>query len=232
MARDSLALLDHLGWKSKVHVVGLSMGGMISQELCRQDPDRFASLTLLSTISGGFFSLGLFVLSIPTGLQLAARTFLNPDPKAQLQNGLRLLYPDSFLQSQSPHPETGEQVSNFRILRTALIKRGLQDRDKGVKGFRVSSIFKQALSVFTHSCSMEELENIAKSVNGKVIVITGDEDILVHPYNADRLHKGLKGEMVVIPKAGHGANEQASDQVNQLIEQLIHSTVDSQQARL
>lgn len=63
MARDALALLDRLGWKENVHVVGLSMGGMISQEIVRQGrPGQFASLTLLSTIAGGPFSLGECVL--------------------------------------------------------------------------------------------------------------------------------------------------------------------------
>ena len=35
MAKDLLELIDHIGWISKreLHVVGCSMGGMISQEL-------------------------------------------------------------------------------------------------------------------------------------------------------------------------------------------------------
>lgn len=54
MALDTLEVLDHLGWTEKrtVHVVGVSMGGMISLELASRVPQRIASLCLISTTAG------------------------------------------------------------------------------------------------------------------------------------------------------------------------------------
>lgn len=221
MARDTLRLLDHVGWTNKVNLVGLSMGGMISQEIVRQDVKRFSSLTLLSTIAGGALSLKLFILTIPTGMQLAARTFFTTDPKTQLKNGLRLLYPEEFLDKESPHPVTGQPTKNFKLLRSALIKRGLQDKANGVPGLKISSIMKQAFAVFTHSMSSAELVYITKSLKGNVLVLSGDSDILVHPQNALRLRDELGAELVMIPGAGHGANEQEPEYVNKIIEQVV-----------
>jgi pimeloyl-ACP methyl ester carboxylesterase len=48
MAGDAIAVLDANGVQA-AHLIGLSMGGMIAQEVAAQAPDRVASLTLLMT---------------------------------------------------------------------------------------------------------------------------------------------------------------------------------------
>jgi pimeloyl-ACP methyl ester carboxylesterase len=52
MARDTLALVQHLHWTA-YHLVGLSMGGMIALELALLDAPRLLSLTLMVTHAGG-----------------------------------------------------------------------------------------------------------------------------------------------------------------------------------
>jgi pimeloyl-ACP methyl ester carboxylesterase len=49
---DALGILDTFGLVS-AHIVGISMGGNIAMQIAVRHPDRVASLTLLSTSSGG-----------------------------------------------------------------------------------------------------------------------------------------------------------------------------------
>lgn len=53
MARDVHALLDQLSPGEPVHLVGVSMGGLVSARVAHERPERVASLTLLSTSGTG-----------------------------------------------------------------------------------------------------------------------------------------------------------------------------------
>ena len=94
MASDGLALMTHLGWE-RAHVVGVSMGGMISQQLVLMAPERVATLTLIASTAHG---RGLQRTSLRNILQYFATFF--GDPVTRLQKLSRMLYSDDHIESE------------------------------------------------------------------------------------------------------------------------------------
>lgn len=86
MAKDALALLEHLQWK-QCHVVGISMGGMIALELALLAPDKLLSLTLLATHAGGLSSRAPFI-----GIRHLLQSFCLRDEDSLVENILTMLY--------------------------------------------------------------------------------------------------------------------------------------------
>jgi len=74
MAADAAAVLDAAGVK-RVHIFGLSMGGMIAQEFALQYPNRVQSLILGCTSPGGTHA----VLAEPAATQLLFSRGLSPE---------------------------------------------------------------------------------------------------------------------------------------------------------
>lgn len=65
MAQDCTDLLDHLGWE-RAHVLGMSLGGMIAQELALSAPARVVTLCLVVTAARGAGGTSMNAVSLLT----------------------------------------------------------------------------------------------------------------------------------------------------------------------
>lgn len=91
LAADALALLDAIG-AGAVHVLGMSMGGMVGQELALGTPERVRTLTLGGTSCGG-------PQSRPTSPEFVRRlttAVLSRDQERMLRTGFELVVSPAF----------------------------------------------------------------------------------------------------------------------------------------
>ena len=197
MADDTAGLLAAIGVE-RAHVVGVSMGGMIAQELALRHPDRVRGLVLACTYpepdeeirlgrSSSIQQLGGTVGADGTAqIDLAA-----VDPMMIFQTLLPKVFSPSFLQNQLP-------------ILMQLFGGALQ------WGFSIEAIMAQVDAVMSHQAT-----DRLSSIKSPTLVITGDADLLIPPLNSDLIASKIPGaRLVKIPGGTHGFNFETPDVFN------------------
>lgn len=193
MADDAAALLEFLGLDS-AHVLGVSMGGMIAQELALRHSEKVRKLVLLVTTCGGKEQ----VLARPEVYQVLYAGGESLDPQQVARATLYLLFPKGFIME---NPEKMEEfVETF------------------LKAPIAPECFRHQLQAIINWSSHSRLKDLA----AETLVITGSEDILIPPENSRILASAIpKAKLLEFPGAGHGLIFQIPEQVSSAILEFI-----------
>lgn len=191
MADDALAVMDHAGW-STAHVVGISLGGMIAQELALRARERVRSLTLLTTHAGG---RGPGPLPPLAGLLLFVRQRLatmRGDDDLRMDLLMRLLFPPEVL------PQAMAEL----------------DREQMTQAFAGRDIM-DTLQAQTRAVTAHHTRSRLGALEGlPTLVVRSAKDLLVHPRAQTALHRAIPGaKLLDLKDAGHGALAQCPDEI-------------------
>jgi len=201
LAMDVLEVLDsqEVNWTDNrsIHVVGISMGGMVAQELAYLQPGRIASLSLLSTAARLVNTMGYFANLIDR-----IGMFMPKSTDDQLEDTKSRMFTEKWL--NAPDEIGGFPTNGDRYSAQEIQKR--QDKT----AFSKSRLMCQAMAAGWHHKSPAQLEEIGERVGRNRIQVvhgTADKMITFHPH-ADTLVSELGGEQAGVTKtifegAGH-----------------------------
>jgi 3-oxoadipate enol-lactonase len=195
MASDAIAFANTFGYET-FHLAGISMGGMIAQEIALTHPDRLRSLTLIATSPGGPEA----EMMTP---EFAAALAL-PDPAERMRKATELTFGEKF---RRENPAMMELIMN-----------ALSSGDAGVSmvGGDVSDagFMGQVMAIagwMGAGGSAARLKDIAVPT----LVMHGGDDLLLPMRNGEILARDIPGVRTRFwPDAGHALNAEYPEEVN------------------
>ena len=230
MAKDVIEVLDHIGWTGTrdINLAGISLGGMISQEIACAIPERLASLSLLCTSAE--------VRNTDTlGEWFAERVgFLLPKSAEQgIIDTARKIFVDEWLVAPDaedpPSPDTTYMcsksdgadgkyamfTSNFeRFQAQELTKR----RHPGY--FTKQGFLCQLVAAQWHHKSAEQLSKMADRIGrDRIMVMHGTRDKMITIRNGEKLIEMIQpGTALVEDGMGHAPVMERAKWFNGMLE--------------
>ena len=206
MAKDGINLLNYLQVKQS-HILGTSMGGMISQILCSKYPDRVKSFTLIASTA-----------SVPGPF-----------------NGASKEVREMMIERSKLENPTMEEVYQREIKWVGLI--GMKDRVVDTPEFRESTIsnykrvedikdgFGYARQLLAILSSKNRIRKV-RSIKADTLIIHGKADPVIDVKNSRLMRKLIRNsKLIVIPNMRHLIEEEILDQFKDRL--INHLTANS-----
>ncbi|KAI9374616.1 Alpha/Beta hydrolase protein [Aspergillus egyptiacus] len=223
MAKDVVDLLAHVGWidlsappTRSVHVIGASMGGMISQEIAMLIPDRLASLTLCCTAPRVERTAPFL-----ENLRERAQMFIPRKTDEELERLAQSLFPADFL--ALPDDEYEEPEKNFPTKRDRFAAGRLRKLED-VEGFTKKGFLMQVLACYFHHKSAKQLKMLGDRVGReRIAVLHGTVDRMLTFHHGELLRKEIGDGILykVWEGSGHMLPWEKEGELNALVEGLV-----------
>lgn len=211
MAADAIAVLDHLK-VDQAHVIGVSMGGMISQTLVLDYPDRFLSLS--SLLSTGYFYDPELTQVTPAFRLGVARIIVKYRLKKSAINSMKA-------QLSIYHLLHGD--ASYEVNKHAVLNRAFYEVTKR-KGYNPKASRQHGVAIAKSGSRYDRLGQI--SIPTLILHGTGDPLILVeHAHKYHRLIPNAK--KCIIDGMGHDLPEKFQDLIMTSIFNNISTTTHS-----
>jgi 3-oxoadipate enol-lactonase len=189
---DIKNLLDYLGIQEKIHLCGVSMGGMIAQHFALSYPEMVKTLILCATSAYAKVETQ-FLLN----LRKKAQTI---DLESEFKNLLPLLFTKNYIKILKNDRKLKEQIKNIFMSEVA----SLQDR------------INQGEAIINTHDTRNELNQIKQPT----LISVGSKDYFL--THSKFLHEGIKNsKLEIIEGFGHGFFIEAADLFNNVIWNFI-----------
>jgi pimeloyl-ACP methyl ester carboxylesterase len=194
MAEDAVAVLDAAGI-GRAHVLGVSLGGFIAQELVLTHPERVDRLVLASTAPGG-----PRMVPMPAKGVEAFGLF----PTLEREAGLRLMVENSLGEhAVREQPELVEEVYRYRL-----------ERGPTLAGWQAQAAAGATFDAYDRVSAIES----------PTLVLQGTGDNVVDPGNAQLLVELIpNARLELVPERGHLMVWQEAERVAPIVKEFLQS---------
>jgi 3-oxoadipate enol-lactonase len=200
MVGDAIGLADAVGYE-RFHLVGISMGGMISQEIALAHPDRLRSLTLMATTPGG-------PEAVPMTPEYAAALMI-PDPQERLRRTIEMTFGEEF---RKHNPEMIDLIIKVQGGGSMMMLGA--EATAATDSATALGFMGQVTAVGQWFFSGGAFDRLGE-ISVPTLVMHGGDDQLIPLPNGELLAREIRGaHLREWPKAGHALNAEYPDEVN------------------
>ncbi|KAI0377590.1 alpha/beta-hydrolase [Hypomontagnella monticulosa] len=226
MARDILEVVDHLGWTApqQLNVCGISMGGMIAQELACLVPERISSLSLICT-AACIENTSSFTENMVNRITMLLPKSLD----RSIQYAAGAIFPTRYLAEPDSAIVPDESVPRCKIpsggylkFKTNFERFAAQEitKQRDTSGFTKSGFLLQLIAAGWHYKSPEQLKELGDKIGRqRILVLHGTDDGMISTPHGRKLIEQLQpGQALIVDGLGHAPINERTQWFNELLE--------------